>query len=83
LNPNVSVRTERAIHWALQLHPEDRPTDIDGFIKALFVEDAPATKNFRGARTIPSLIQRVEVTLIVLTSSLMLISLLLTLLRNF
>ncbi len=83
LNPNVSVRTERAIHWALQLHPEDRPTDIDGFINALFVEDAPATKNFRGARAIPSLIQRVEVTLIVLTSSLMLISLLLTLLRNF
>ncbi len=83
LNPNVSVRTERAIHWALQLHPEDRPADIDEFIKALFVEDAPVTKTFRGARTIPSLIQRVEVTLIVLTSSLMLISLLLTLLRNF
>jgi len=83
LNPNVSVRTERAIHWALQLHPEDRPADIDEFIKALFVEDAPVTKTFRGARTIPSLIQKVEVTLIVLTSSLMLISLLLTLLRNF
>ena len=32
------------IHWALQLHPEDRPNDIDAFVKALFVEDAPRPK---------------------------------------
>lgn len=83
LNPEVSVRTERAIHWALQLHPEDRPVDIDAFKKALFIEDAPLTKTFRGTRTIPRLIQKAEITLIALASSLILISFLLTLLRNF
>ena len=83
LNPSVSTRTERAIHWALQLHPEDRPANIDAFKKALFVEDAPVMKNFRGTRTIPRLIKKTELTLIILTSSLMLVSLLLTLLRNF
>jgi serine/threonine protein kinase len=83
LNPDISVRTERAIHWALQLHPEDRPDSVDAFRKALFVEDAPIIKDSQGKRTIPRLIRKVEISLIVLASSLMLISFLLTLLRNF
>ena len=31
INPNVSPRTERAIHWALSLHPEDRPATTNAF----------------------------------------------------
>jgi serine/threonine protein kinase len=34
LNPNLSVRTERAIIWAMNLHPENRPPDIATFKKA-------------------------------------------------
>ncbi len=83
INPDVSVRTERAIHWALQLHPEDRPKDIDAFIKALFIEDAPMTKTFRGDRIQPKLIRKPEKILILLAGSLMVISFLLTLIRNF
>lgn len=83
INPNVSVRTERAIHWALQLHPEDRPKDIDAFIKALFVEDAPTTQPFRSGRLQPKLVRNPEKILIFLAGSLMLVSFLLTLLRNF
>lgn len=83
INPDVSVRTERAIHWALQLHPEDRPKDIDAFVKALFVEDAPITKTFRANRAKPAVIRRPERALIFLASSLLVISFLLTLIRNF
>ncbi len=83
INPAVSVRTERAIHWALQLHPEDRPKDIDAFVKALFIEDAPITKTFRGERTQNRLVRTPEKILIYLAGSLMVISFLLTLIRNF
>lgn len=83
INPDVSVRTERAVHWALQLHPEDRPEDIDTFIKALFIEDAPITRPFRGSRVPPKVIQTPERVLIFVAGSLTVISLLLTLLRNF
>ena len=36
INPNVSPRTERATHWALSLHPEDRPETTNAFRSALF-----------------------------------------------
>jgi eukaryotic-like serine/threonine-protein kinase len=35
LNPTVSVRTERAITWAMGLHPDDRPKSIEEFRDAL------------------------------------------------
>jgi len=31
LNPDISVRTERAILWAMELHPDDRPDSAEGF----------------------------------------------------
>jgi len=83
INPAVSVRTERAVHWALQLHPEDRPAEIDAFLKALFVEDAPITKPYRNSRGVPQTIGSPERILIILAGGLMVVSLLLTLLRNF
>lgn len=83
INSNISVRTERAIHWALQLHPEDRPNDIDAFVKALFLEDAPASKPYRRDRLQPKLVQKPEMVLLYLAGGLMVISFLLTLIRNF
>jgi serine/threonine-protein kinase len=83
INSDVSVRTERAVHWALQLHPEDRPEDIETFLKALFIEDAPITQPFRSTRFPPKLIQTPERVLIYAASGLMIVSLLLTILRNF
>lgn len=83
INPDVSGRTERAVHWALQLHPEDRPKDIDAFLKALFVEDAPNTQPFRGERYQPRLIQQSEKILLFLAGVFLVVSFLLTLLRNF
>lgn len=83
INPTVSTRTERAVHWALQLHPEDRPKDIDAFVRALFVEDAPINKPFQSRPFKPGLIRNAEKILIILAGTLTAISLLLTLLRNF
>jgi eukaryotic-like serine/threonine-protein kinase len=83
INSNVSVRTERAVHWALQLHPENRPDNIDAFVNALFVEDTPTTKAFRSGRRQSKLVRKTEKILIYLAGSLMFVSFLLTLLRNF
>ncbi len=35
LNPEISPRTERAILWAMSLHPNDRPSDVAAFREAL------------------------------------------------
>jgi serine/threonine protein kinase len=34
-NPTVSLRTEKAILWAMSLHPDDRPKTVDDFRDAL------------------------------------------------
>jgi eukaryotic-like serine/threonine-protein kinase len=83
LNPDISLRTERAVHWALQLHPEDRPKDIDAFVNALFIEDAPITKPFRTGQIQPRAVRKTEKILIFIAGSLILVSFLLTLIRNF
>jgi eukaryotic-like serine/threonine-protein kinase len=35
INPEISIRTERAILWAMSLHPDERPQDIEAFRQAL------------------------------------------------
>ena len=35
INPEISVRTEKAILWAMNLHPDERPQDIELFRQAL------------------------------------------------
>jgi len=36
INPNVSARVEKAILWAMSLHPDDRPQSVVEFREALF-----------------------------------------------
>jgi serine/threonine-protein kinase len=35
INPNISIRTERAVLWAMALHPDDRPRSVVEFREAL------------------------------------------------
>ncbi len=35
INPAISMRTERAVLWAMSLHPDERPHTIDEFRQAL------------------------------------------------
>ncbi len=38
INPNISPRTEKAVLWAMALHPDDRPASIEVFNNYLFAE---------------------------------------------
>jgi serine/threonine-protein kinase len=44
LNPELSPRTERAVMWALSLHPEERPQSIKQFREALLGKLDPGTR---------------------------------------
>ncbi|MEX1071837.1 MAG: serine/threonine-protein kinase [Anaerolineales bacterium] len=44
LNPELSPRTERAIAWALNLHPEERPQSVQAFQQALLGQLDPGAR---------------------------------------
>jgi len=49
INPAVSARTERAVLWAMSLHPDERPETINDFRQALL--------GYRESPTLPILIR--------------------------
>ncbi|HVN56111.1 MAG TPA: serine/threonine-protein kinase [Anaerolineaceae bacterium] len=44
INPNVSPHTERAIVWAMNLHPDERPTTVEAFRQALLGDRNPPSR---------------------------------------
>lgn len=84
LNPEISARTERAVLWAMNLHPDERPQDVAAFRQALLGDAEPITRP-RVASPNPSLVDLltspIELTLMILAGGLILFSLLMTLLR--
>ncbi len=38
INPSISPRTEKAVLWAMALHPDDRPASVELFNNYLFAE---------------------------------------------
>lgn len=86
INPTISPRTERAILWAMALHPDERPDTINEFRKALLgYTDAPTLPiTVRHARPQPAwdyLSHTPEATLAWSAGVLFLVSLLATLIR--
>lgn len=84
-NPDLSLRSERAILWAMNLHPNDRPQDIEAFRQALLgAEWKPATRP-RATLSAPSLADLLsssaERWLIWLSAAAILLSLILTIMR--
>ncbi len=43
-NPDISLRTERAILWAMSLHPDERPQDVEAFRQALLGDWTPTSR---------------------------------------
>lgn len=43
LNTEISSRTERAVLWAMSLHPDDRPQDVEAFRQSLLGNWHPPT----------------------------------------
>lgn len=84
INSNLSSRTERAILWAMSLHPDERPENVETFRKFLFGHREIPTRprsisrlqpvNIRAALTHPP-----ENTLAWIAAGLLLVSLIVTL----
>jgi len=84
LNPEISPRTERAILWAMNLHPEDRPQDIVSFRQALIGDISPTTRPRMIAKptsAIDIISSPIETTLLWVSAGLALLSLVVTLLH--
>jgi eukaryotic-like serine/threonine-protein kinase len=86
INPDVSQRTEKAILWAMSLHPDERPENIEEFQQALLgYREAPNHPlSARHSRKVPLsdyLTGGPEATLAWSAAVLLLISLLATLVR--
>jgi len=83
-NHDISLRTERAILWAMNLHPDERPQDVEAFRQALLGSWDPIMKP-RAPLPTPSLADLVsspvERMLIWISVILVFISLILTLTR--
>jgi serine/threonine protein kinase len=84
INPDISVRTERAILWAMSLHPEDRPPDIETFRRAL-LGDIDMTVSPKIHLPTPTLLDLIssplELTLALVALGVTLLSLILTFVR--
>ncbi len=86
INPAISSRTERAILWAMSLHPDERPDTVNDFRQALlgYSETPTLPISVRRARPQPVseyLAQTPEATLAWSAAVLFLVSLLATLVR--
>jgi serine/threonine-protein kinase len=44
INPGINQRTEKAILWAMSLHPDDRPQTVDLFRESLLGSYTPITR---------------------------------------
>lgn len=84
INPDISIRTERAILWALSLHPDQRPQNVEEFQQTLVGNINPASQPRQSSRkpSISDLVSKpIDRLLVGLTVLVILLSLFLTLMR--
>lgn len=83
INPAISARTERAILWAMGLHPDERPETIDAFVQALHGDRPilPGVPVSRISRPLPAQNSAPERLMMWVAIALMVLSLLVTLAR--
>jgi len=84
LNPEISNRTDRAILWAMKVHPDERPQDVEMLKQALFGDLEP-TNNYRKTNLEPSFNELIslplERALFLISGLLLLLTLILTLVK--
>ncbi|HNT23442.1 MAG TPA: serine/threonine-protein kinase [Anaerolineales bacterium] len=85
INSSLNPRTEKAILWAMSLHPDERPQSVDAFREALLGENWTPPPRLTRKPAAPSLwsilTARREQPLIWITAGLLILSLLFTVLR--
>jgi len=83
-NPDISQKTERAVMWAMNIHPDERPQDIEAFRRALLGDWNPSVQPRRSV-PLPSLADIVsfplERILLFTAAGMVLLSLIFTLIR--
>ncbi len=80
INPDISLRTERAILWAMNLHPDQRPETIDAFREDLIGERRVLPRQVTPSLRFKDLVQiNPERELILIAAGLTAVSLILTL----
>lgn len=84
LNPDISMRTERAVLWAMNLHPDDRPQNVEAFREALLGNWVPPVRPSRALakpRFIDLIMHPTERALAWIAMGLLILSLLVTLMK--
>jgi serine/threonine-protein kinase len=84
INPEISQRTEKAILWALSLHPDERPENVDRFRQSLLGDHPIQLRILNNTRplTIWNIFRSsLERTLLVVLAGLTVFSLILTLMH--
>ena len=86
INSSISPRTEKAVLWAMALHPDDRPASIEAFSNFLFNQGEMngSHRSIDSAFELPQFdvfANRTDSALIWLAAGLLLVSLLATLIR--
>jgi eukaryotic-like serine/threonine-protein kinase len=84
LNPSISQRTEKAVMWAMSIHPDDRPQTVENFKQALLGDWDQVVQNRKATR--PINLKRIlsfgmERTLFIVAIAIILISFLITIVR--
>ena len=82
VNPSVSLRTERAIEWAMSLHPDERPASVHAFREALIGDRVPPLRPVPHRPTISDYLQSYpERALLLVSAGLAVVSLIASLVR--
>lgn len=84
LNQDISLRTERAVLWAMNLHPDDRPQNVEAFREALLGNWVPPVRPSRALakpRFIDLIMHPTERALAWVATGLLILSLLVTLMK--
>jgi serine/threonine-protein kinase len=84
INPDISLRVERAVMWAMNLHPSERPQDVEAFRQALLGNWTPPITPIRKPATLSLrtvLEGSREQILLWITAGLIIFSLIVTLIR--
>jgi serine/threonine-protein kinase len=82
INPAITLRTQKAILWALELHPDDRPENVESFRDALIGSRPIFTPSGRRIQPKYNIFQtKTEQVLLILTGAVAILSLLITLLH--
>jgi serine/threonine-protein kinase len=82
VNPEVSAKTDRAVQWAMSLHPDERPESIDRFRMSL-IGDSPSSQrtNTRPPRLRDYFRNSPERTLLAVSVSLVVLSFFITMIH--